>query len=98
MTIDRPERTEIETETSSDTFLVLTRTFDEGWKGTIDGRPLPLVRTNLAFTGFALPSGHHLIVLRYRPTSFLIGAAISVVSLLFTLFLWLSAPPPIEAV
>jgi Bacterial membrane protein YfhO len=94
--VDRPERMEISSESSGSVFVVLTRTFNEGWKGEVDGRPLPLVRTDLAFTGFTIPPGAHRIVLRYLPASFVVGAALSVVSLLITVFLWLNSPPPAE--
>ncbi|HEX7578958.1 MAG TPA: YfhO family protein, partial [Thermoanaerobaculia bacterium] len=94
--VDRPERTEISSDSSGSVFVVLTRTFNEGWKGEVDGKPLPLVRTDLAFTGFTVPSGAHRVVLRYLPFSFVVGAALSLISLLITVFLWLNSPPPAE--
>jgi hypothetical protein len=95
--VDRAERTEISSDASGDAFVVLTRTFDEGWRGEVDGRLLPLVRTDLAFTGFTVPAGAHRVVLRYLPPSFVVGAALSLISLLAAAFLWLGSPPPEEA-
>ncbi len=94
--VDRPERTEISSDSSGDAFVVLTRTFDEGWKGEVDGKPLPLVRTDLAFTGFTVPAGAHRVVLRYLPLSFIVGAAVSAICLLLTVVLWLRSPPLVE--
>ena len=94
--VDRPERTEISLNSSGSAFVVLTRAFNEGWKGEVDGKPLPLVRTDLAFTGFTVPSGAHRVVLRYLPLSFIMGAAMSAICLLVTVFLWLNSPPPAE--
>jgi len=98
VTVDRPEETRISWSSSVDSFLVLTRSWDDGWKATADGHPLPLLRVDAAFSGLALPSGDHEIVLRYRPLSFRIGAALSVAGLIALAFLWLNEPPEGRAV
>jgi hypothetical protein len=58
-------------------YLVVTQPFYPGWKATLDGREVPLLRANYAFTAIALPAGTSNVTLRYQPLSLLVGAAIS---------------------
>ena len=52
-----------------------------GWHARVDGRRAEVFEANLFAKGFLVPAGDHEIVLRYRPASFLWGAAASVGSL-----------------
>ena len=47
-----------------------------GWRATLDGNPLPLLRANGAFLAFAVPPGQHRVVLDYRPTGWQVGWAL----------------------
>jgi uncharacterized membrane protein YfhO len=54
----------------------------------LDGSEVPVQRTDLAFSGVFVPAGSHRVELRYIPTSFEWGLAVSVVTLLAWLGLW----------
>ncbi|MCA9321861.1 MAG: YfhO family protein, partial [Planctomycetes bacterium] len=73
-----PESIRIQVATEDPVWLHLAECDDGNWRLLIDGEPRPLYRGNLAFMAIALPDpGQHTIELSYRPTSFLLGIAIS---------------------
>ncbi|MBW2269771.1 MAG: YfhO family protein, partial [Deltaproteobacteria bacterium] len=45
-----------------------------GWQATVDGRPSPIVTTNLLYRGVVIPAGRHEIVQRYHPVALVRGA------------------------
>jgi hypothetical protein len=47
-------------------FLVLTDSYHPSWKASIDGRPEPIVRTNIAFKGLWVPAGEHTVMFRFK--------------------------------
>lgn len=51
----------------SPAFLVWSAACYPGWVARSDGIPIPIVRTNHAFTGVYLTSGKHDIVFEYKP-------------------------------
>ncbi len=51
-----------------------------GWRAYLDGVEIPIYRTNYLFRGVVVPAGQHSLVYAYRPTSVLIGAAISLLA------------------
>ena len=57
--------------------VVLTDAFHPGWEASVDGKPVPLWRANLAFRGVPVPAGSHDIEMRYRPASFRWSAMLS---------------------
>jgi hypothetical protein len=73
----RPDRVSIEVALSAPGYLVLVDAYDPGWRVLVDGRPDHVLRANVAFRAVALPQGAHHVEFRYRPTSVLIGLAIS---------------------
>jgi Bacterial membrane protein YfhO len=72
---------EIQTETASRAFLVLSDVYYPGWKATIDGRSTRVFRTNYLQRGVKVPAGVHTVKFEFRPTSFSLGAGISTASL-----------------
>jgi uncharacterized membrane protein YfhO len=52
-----------------------------GWRAYVDGVETPIYPTNYLFRGVVVPAGQHTVVFAYRPTSVLVGAAISVSTL-----------------
>jgi hypothetical protein len=72
--------------------LVLAETFHPGWQVRVDGRQVPVVRTNLALLGASVPAGHHRIDVRFVPTHFVLGKTLSLasLSLLLGCALWLA--------
>jgi hypothetical protein len=52
-------------------FAVFSEVFyDRGWKATIDGKEAPIVQTNYALRGLAIPAGEHTILFEFRPGSY----------------------------
>ena len=71
----------VRTTSSQPAFLLTADAFYPGWKATIDGQPTQLYRVDYAIRGVVIPAGEHLVLFEYRPRSFYVGAAISVLSL-----------------
>lgn len=46
-------------------FLVISNTFDRGWRARVDGKETPIYRTNYAFQGIVVPTGTHNVVFSY---------------------------------
>ncbi len=76
-----PERVVITAHAAASGLLVLADTAYPGWQATVDGRPTPIIRTNLMFRGVALEPGAHEIVFSYRPAAWRVGAGISLAAL-----------------
>ena len=55
--------------------LVITNSFSEFWRATIDGTPAPVFPVDHAFQGIAVQGGAHGVELRYRPPYSFGGAA-----------------------
>ncbi|MGI9589893.1 MAG: hypothetical protein ACR2P8_00890 [Myxococcota bacterium] len=85
-------RVELGTSCSEPCFVVLNDLHYPGWRARIDGEPAPLLRTNYLFRGVAVPAGSHRLEFVYRPSSFVLGAALSGVGALALLLLLLAAP------
>ncbi len=73
---------QIEAELSRPGLVVLSDQFYPGWRLKVETagkgkRDVPILRTNRVMRGAWLPAGRHRLTYRYRPASFLWGAAIS---------------------
>ncbi len=69
------------TSTAEPRFLVLSEMYFPGWRAYLDGVEIPIYRANYLFRGVVVPAGQHTLVYAYRPTSVLVGAAISLLAL-----------------
>ena len=69
-------------------YLLLLDSFSPGWHVTVDGSNASMHLADALFTAVRLAPGHHNVVFRYLPLSFIVGAAVSVVSVLTMLALW----------
>ncbi len=67
--------------------LVLADSYYPGWRAYVDGRETKILRANLFFRAVTLSQGDHLVEFHYRPLSFTIGLALSLVTLCGLLFL-----------
>ena len=61
--------------------LLLTMTYDEGWKAWVDGEPAEVHNIAGALCGISLTPGKHEITMKYEPDGFRIGIACSLGSL-----------------
>ena len=81
-----PERVVLRATARRPGVLVLNDAFFPGWSATVDGRPVPIVRTNYLVRGVLLSAGTHRVVFSYPvPVSLVAGAAISVLGLALAL-------------
>jgi uncharacterized membrane protein YfhO len=67
---------------------VLSEAYFPERRAWIDGREVPIQRTDLAFSGLYVPAGSHRVEVRYVPASFYLGATVSVLTLLAWIGLW----------
>ncbi len=61
----------------ADGFVFLSEPFYPDRHAYIDGQPVTSARAALAFTAVAVPAGEHTVELRYDPSRFYVGSAIS---------------------
>ena len=69
--------------------LFFTIPFDPGWKAIVNGEPAELLRVNIGFSGLQLPAGKHAIELRYQLPYFKLSLAISILSIMSLILLFL---------
>lgn len=77
-----PDRWEIETRLPNSGLLVINDLYAPGWTAYAvnaagHAKRLPIIRTNRLMRGLPVPPGAHRVVLRYRPSSYMLGAIIS---------------------
>jgi Bacterial membrane protein YfhO len=86
-----PERVVLSADSEWDAVLVLTDTWDPGWRATVDGQPAAVLRANHALRGIMLGPGQHRIEFSFEPSWLLPGAIVSISSLAVTA-LWAVLP------
>jgi uncharacterized membrane protein YfhO len=78
---EEANRTVVDVVADGDAFLVLSSTRHKYWKATIDGKPAPIVETNVAFQGIAITKGEHRVELNYRNPLVAAGGAVTLLAL-----------------
>jgi hypothetical protein len=78
---DGPNRVTIRAALDSPGYLVLADTWYPGWQAAVDGEPAEILRANYAFRAVRLEAGEHTVEMVYRPTSVLVGGALSLAAL-----------------
>src|SRR5204863_6266106 len=68
-------------QSTSSAILVVSQIYYPGWKATVDGHEVPVMPADLALTGIPLTAGTHEVQLSFQPTSFKIGASITVATI-----------------
>jgi hypothetical protein len=81
-----------EVRADSPSLVVLSQSFYHLWQAEVDGVRVPLLRANLAFQAVQVPAGTHQLKLVYRDHNLLIGAGISIVSILLCALIWRRHP------
>jgi len=74
------DRVSLEAELHGDGYVVLVDAWDPAWRAWVDGRPVDLLRANVAFRAVAVPAGRHLVEMRYRPATLTWGLAITLLA------------------
>lgn len=82
-------RFEIETESSTPGFLVLTQNYNHHWKVKTDNKSAEIYKTNLSFMGTPLQPGKHLIVFEFKPVNTIAAIWVMAGSIILLLTAWL---------
>jgi len=86
-----PERVVLSADPERDAVLILTDTWDPGWRAMVDGQPATVLRADHALRAIRLQPGEHRIVFSFEPSWLLPGAIVSISSLAVTV-LWAVVP------
>lgn len=70
-------RIEIQTNSRSPSFLVLSDVYYPGWEAFINGVRTHTFRTNYVLRGAIIPAGNHIVHFEFKPKSFYYGMGIS---------------------
>ncbi len=71
----------------ADTLIRIAVPFAPGWTAAVDGAPAALLPTDYALCGVLVPAGRHQLTLQFRPSYFLVGAALSILGAIAVVFL-----------
>ncbi len=77
ITSETPSGISMQVSSGQDGWVMFSDTWYPGWKASVDGKEVEIVRGFSHFRTVWLPVGDHTIEMRYRPLSFTIGASIS---------------------
>ncbi|RKH32474.1 hypothetical protein D7Y13_08985 [Corallococcus praedator] len=69
---------ELKVEACDDSYLVVSDSHHPGWVATVDGTEVPVHRANLIVRAVRVARGSHVVRFDYRPWSFRVGLALSV--------------------
>jgi uncharacterized membrane protein YfhO len=83
-----PGEIELAASAKAPAFLFLSDTYYPGWKAYVDAKAVPIHRADYFLRAIVIPSGNHTVRFVYKPFSFRMGSAISILSML-VLFLYL---------
>ena len=84
----RSDRVEATVNAGSDALLMQNDSWYPGWKATVDGSAVPIVKTDAFFRGIPMPAGSHHVVIAYDSFTALTGTLLSIFgTLLFALLL-----------
>ena len=89
---ESPNRLELRVKTQGPGFLVISENWYPYWRARLDGREVPLLRTNYTLRGLYLPGGEHTLVVYYDPHWEKLGAGASALSLLVLLGIFVVSP------
>ncbi len=64
-------------------FLILSQVWYPGWRATLDGKDVPLYRTNHALLGLAVPPGRHALTLEMTSPALKAGLVLCALGLAF---------------
>ncbi len=78
---DRRNRVVIKTRCEQDGILVLSDNFYPGWKASIDGSPIEIMKANVTMRAVRVPAGEHVVSFEFAPTSLRVSIYASLAAL-----------------
>jgi hypothetical protein len=91
ITIYTPGHIRLQISASRPALLVVAESWYPGWRATLDGKPVDLLRANYLSQGVVVPAGEHTVDLHYVPDTVTNGAWISALAALAIALLFLIA-------
>ena len=76
----RAGRLTVGTSTANLRYLVVSEVWHPGWRATLDGKPVELLRTDMALMGLWVAAGPHEVQLTFRPVYWRLGLTVACVS------------------
>ncbi|MDO8659106.1 MAG: YfhO family protein [Candidatus Parcubacteria bacterium] len=86
----QPSNIDISVESKNNVLLFLAENYDKGWKASVDGKNVPILRANYTFRAVEISNGKHNVKFWYDPWSFRLGVYLAtggLVGIFVTLFL-----------
>ena len=75
--------------------VVLADNWDKGWRAYYNGKPAPVLRTNYAIRGVAVPAGNGTLEFIYKPASLILGLWLAgfaaIVLLCWLIVIWIQS-------
>jgi len=81
------QNVEIKAKMNEEGILVLADAYYPGWKAFVDGKESEILPANINQRALTLPKGNHLVKFTFAPTSFKLGAIISLLTTVIALAL-----------
>ncbi len=75
--VSRPNFYSLTAAATSSGLLVMANAYDPGWTAAVDGRPIPVYRTDGGLQSIVFPGGTHRVVFTYQPPYFDLAFAIT---------------------
>jgi hypothetical protein len=86
-----PGHTEIIVDASRASEVIIRDSYYPGWRAAVDGRPVPIEKTEKIFRSLNVTAGQHVITMTYHPTLLYIGLLVTAITLLLSAVLMLKA-------
>ena len=83
-----PNSVIVKTKSAQPSILILSANHFPGWRAYVDGNFVTNLRVDYNLRGVVLPVGEHTVEFIYRPKSVLIGAVISLLTLIGLVIWW----------
>jgi len=87
ITKDWTNEVELAVSLPQDAFVVLRDSYDPGWRATVDGAAVDVLRADTLFRAVHVRAGRHVIRFVYRPRMLVTGLSLSGIAIVFCCFL-----------
>ena len=80
--VDDPDEVVLKVDSPEPGYVVLADTNYPGWLAAVDGSDQPIYPANVGFRAVYVDTGRHNVAFRYRPTTFSVGLACTIIGIL----------------
>lgn len=82
---EHPDELDLDVDASRGGLLFVSEVYHPDWHAYVDGREVPVLRTDVAFRGVSVPAGRHRLRFVYRSPAFQVGRWLSGITLVLVL-------------